>query len=187
MKNQIHNTIDFSIISFCQGDNNAIVNQYKTWLPELYLIAFRYVKDQENAEDIVADCFEKLLNLSIEKRKQKFIDEEVNLKALMIVMVKNKSLDFLKTSSNRSKIIDGFKNFLSTSTKNNSYKLFSDENFQKMLSCLPEKEQIILKMNIEGYKHEEISEKLKLSEKTISNSLSLSRAKIKSLWSIFME
>jgi DNA-directed RNA polymerase specialized sigma24 family protein len=42
-------------------------------------------------------------------------------------------------------------------------------------------------MNLEGYKHEEISEKLQLSEKSISNSLSLSRAKIKNLWSVFME
>lgn len=182
-----HTTIDLYLISFCEGDNTAIAKQYKQWLPELYLISYRYVKNQEQTEDIVADCFEKLLQMPLEKRKQKFIEEQINLKALMIVMVKNKCLDYLKTSKNRNRIIDGIKSFWATTTNNSAKELFSNESFETMLGCLPEKEQVILKMNIEGYKHEEISEQLKLSEKTISNSLSMSRKKIKNLWDIFME
>jgi RNA polymerase sigma-70 factor (ECF subfamily) len=182
-----HTAIELYLISFCEGDNTAIAKQYKLWLPELYLISYRYVKNQEQAEDVVADCFEKLLQMPFEKRKQKFIYEQINLKALMIVMVKNRCLDYLKTSKNRNRIIDGIKGLWSTTTNNSAKELFSNESFETMLSCLPEKEQLILKLNIEGYKHEEISEQLKLSEKTISNSLSMSRKKIKNLWDIFME
>jgi RNA polymerase sigma-70 factor (ECF subfamily) len=187
LKNLQNTTTDLFLISFCEGDNTAIATQYKCWLPELYLIAYRYTKNQEQAEDIVADCFEKLLQMPLEKRKQKFIEEEINLKALLIVIVKNKCLDYLKTTKNRTRIIDGIKSIWSTSTKNSATRIFTEESFETLLKCLPEREQVILKMNLEGYKHEEISEKLQLSEKTISNSLSLSRAKIKSLWSVFME
>lgn len=187
MKTQQHTTVNLYLISFCEGDNTAMAQQYKCWLPELYLIAFRFTKNQEQAEDVVADCFEKLLQMPIEKRNQKFIEGQINLKALLIVMVKNKSLDCLKTAKNRNRIIDGIKNLWNTTSNNNATAIFSNESFEKMLGCLPEKEQIILKMNIDGYKHEEISEKLQLSEKTISNSLSLSRTKIKNLWSVFME
>lgn len=187
MKNSQHNSPGLYLIAFCKGDNTAITTQYKCWLPELYLIAYRYTKNQEQSEDIVGDCFEKLLQMPLEKRKQKFIDGEINLKALLIVIVKNKCLDYIKTTKNRNRIIDGIKSIWSTSSNNTATTIFTNESFETLLKCLPEKEQVILKMNLEGYKHEEISEKLQLSEKSISNSLSLSRAKIKSLWSVFME
>lgn len=175
------------LISFCNGDNMAIVNNYKQWLKEFYLIAFYYLKNQEEAEDVVADCFEKLLLMSLEKRKEYFLDRQIDLKALMITIIKNKSLDVLKTKKNRNRIIDGIKYLFPTSSRNLSRKTFSDENFVTMMNCLPEKEQLVLKLNIEGYKNSEISEKLNISEKTVSNLLSISRSKIKNLWSIFME
>lgn len=187
LNNATPNSLFLYLIAFCEGDNAAIAKQYKQWLPELFLIAYRYVKNEVEAEDIVADCFEKLLRLSTEKRKQKFITEQINLKALLIVMVKNKSLDSLKMMKNRNRIIEGIKSLWPLATNNSSKIIFTNENFENLLSCLPEKEQIILKMNMEGYKHQEISQKLNLSEKTISNTLSITRIKIKNLWSTFME
>lgn len=175
------------LISFCKGDDTAITNKYKQWLPEFYLIAFRYLKNQEEAEDVVADCFEKLLLMTPEKRKENFLDKQINLKALMRVIVKNKSLDVLKIKKNRNRILDGIKDLFPTSSRNLSRKTFSDENFETMMNCLPEKEQLVLKLNIDGYKNFEISEKLNISEKTVSNLLSISRSKIKNLWTTFME
>lgn len=182
----MNNTNNY-IESFCNGDNKAIAAQYKLWLPQLYLIAFRYVKNHEIAEDVVSDCFEKLLLMPAEKRREKFIDEQINLKALLIVMVKNKSLDYIKVTENRNRIKEGLQWFLNKTTQNKIHEKFSEENFKRLVNCLPNKEQIILKMNLEGYKNEEISKKLELSEKSISNSLSLSRTKIKNLWHIFMD
>lgn len=181
------NTLSLFLKDFCNGNNEAIAMQYKLWLPELYVIAFRYVKNHEIAEDVVSDCFEKLLVMPIEKRREKFIEDQINLKALLIVMVKNKCLDNIKVKNNRNRIKDGLKWFLPRLAQNNVEEKFLEENFKILLECLPVKEQIILKMNLEGFKHEEISDKLQISEKSVSNSLSLSRSKIKSLWKIFME
>ena len=42
-------------------------------------------------------------------------------------------------------------------------------------------------MNIQGFSNEEIAKQLQLSEKTISNILSMARKKVKELWGLFME
>lgn len=187
MKVQEKQNIDLYLISFCQGDNNAIAKLHKQWIPELYLIAFRYVKSQEEAEDVVADCFEKLLKMPNEKRHQKFIVDQIDLKPLLIVIVKNKCLDVLKTNKNRNRIIEGIKSLWVSTTSNLAKQHIAAENFEKLASCLPEKERQILKLNIDGFKNQEISNQLNISEKTVSNSLSISRKKVKDLWGVFME
>lgn len=187
LKVQERQNIDLYLISFCQGDNNAIAKLHKHWIPELYLIAFRYVKSQEEAEDVVADCFEKLLKMSNEKRHQKFIVDQIDLKSLLIVIVKNKCLDVLKTYKNRNRIIEGIKSLWTSTASNLAEQNLVTENFEKLASFLPEKERKILKLNLDGFKNQEISSQLNISEKTVSNSLSISRKKVKDLWGVFME
>ena len=176
-----------SLLHFCDGDNKALCAIYSAWLPELYLIALRHVQSEHEAEDVVADCFEKLLKMPIAKRKQKFIVEEINLKALLLVMTKNQSLDVIKTKKNRTRIIDGLAKFIPKFGLNESKQTLTNDNFKMLLTCLPNKEMEILTLHLEGYTNQEIGIKLKLTEKTISNLLSVARKKVKELWKIFME
>lgn len=174
------------LISFCKGDNKSISALYKMWLPHLYLIAYQHLSSKEDAEDVVADCFEKLLSMPIALRKQKFIQDEINLKAFLIVMVKNRCLDKLKIQQNRLRIVDNIKSLFQKNSVNKVLDVFADQSMQQMLSCLPAKEQQILKMKIEGYNRDEISEELAIAPKTVSNSLSLSRSKMERMWKFFM-
>lgn len=180
-------TFHLNLVSFCLGDNNALGKLYQQWLPELYLVAFRYLKSSYEAEDVVADCFEKLLMMPVLKRQEKFIENQINIKALMIVIVKNKCLDHLKTTKNRGRIIDKIKIFFPSTTPNLVLRKFTEENFESLFVCLLDKEQIILRLNMAGFSHKEISAQLNISEKTISNTLSISRNKIRELWALFME
>nr|WP_315140440.1 RNA polymerase sigma factor [uncultured Flavobacterium sp.] len=180
-------TFHLNLVSFCQGDNNALGKLYQQWLPELYLVAFRYLKSSHEAEDVVADCFEKLLMMPVQKRQEKFIENQINIKALMIVIVKNKCLDHLKTNKNRGGIIDKIKNLWPSTTPNLAHKKFTEENFESLFVCLLDREQTILRLNMDGFSHQEISAQLNISEKTISNTLSISRNKIRELWALFME
>lgn len=171
---------------FADGDNHALSPLYKSWLPELYLVAYRYVNNETEAEDVVADCFEKLFRMSTAFRKQKFIEDEINLKALLLVMVKNKSLDVVKIKKNRNRIIDTIKDYIPVISINSGEQKLNNDTYLSMLKCLPEKEQKILSMYIDGYNLEEISQELNISEKTVSNLLSLSRKKLRLLWSSIM-
>jgi DNA-directed RNA polymerase specialized sigma24 family protein len=114
-----------NITLFCRGDNAAIGAIYKQWTLKLYVIAYGYLKSQEEAEDVVADCFEKLLLMRFEKRQQKFIEERIDLKAFLIVVVKNKSLDVLKTKNNRNQILDKVKYFMPVLAHNASKQSFT--------------------------------------------------------------
>jgi RNA polymerase sigma factor (sigma-70 family) len=172
---------------FCNGENHALSTLYKAWLPDLYLVAYRYVQSQQEAEDVVADCFEKVFAMPIKKRRQKFIEEEINIKALMLVMVKNKSLDVIKTKNTRSRIVDGIKKLLPKEVFNGAKQTLTDDNFKALLNCLPEKEKEILTLSISGFSNTEIGKQLNLSEKTIANMLSMARKKVKNLWKTFME
>ncbi|MCX6171787.1 MAG: sigma-70 family RNA polymerase sigma factor [Flavobacterium sp.] len=186
MKNSLH--IDaVSLQQFCNGDNQALGNLYSSYVPKFYLIAYRYVQSQQEAEDVVSDCFEKLFKMSIEKRKQKFIVEEIDIKALLMLMVKNRCLDVLKTRNNRSRIVDGIKKLLPVIGFNSVTETITEENFKLLLACLPQKEKTILSMSIEGFTNKEIAEEFQLSEKTIFNLLSIARKKVKELWNMFME
>jgi len=186
LKNSLHIPL-VSVKKFCNGDNQALGHLYHSLMPKLYLIAYRYLQSQEEAEDVVSDCFEKLFKMSIEKRKQKFIVEEIDIKALLLLMVKNRSLDVIKTKKNRNRIVDGIKNLLPRIGFNSVIETITEENFKLLLACLPQKEKTILSMSIEGYSNQEIAEQLQLSEKTIFNLLSISRKKVKELWNMFMD
>ena len=70
--------------------------------------------------------------MPLEKRKQKFIEGEINLKALLIVIVKNKCLDYIKTKKNSNRIIDGIKSIWSTSTNNTANTIFTYESFESL-------------------------------------------------------
>lgn len=176
-----------AIQQFSKGDNQALSLLYKVWLPELYLVAYRYVQSQQEAEDVVADCFEKLLSMPKAKRHQKFTEEEINIKALLLVMVKNKSLDVLKTKKTRTRIAEGIIKLLPIAGFNGAKKIITEDNFKALLSCLPQKEQQILTLSMQGFSNADIAQQLGLSEKTIANLLSLARKKVKEVWKTFME
>jgi RNA polymerase sigma factor (sigma-70 family) len=102
-------------------------------------------------------------------------------------MVKNKSLDVIKTKKNRNRIVDGIKKLLPKQVFNGAKQTLTDENFKALLNCLPEKEKEIITLSIAGYSTKEIGKQVNLSEKTIANMLSMARKKVKNLWKTFME
>ncbi|WP_438967308.1 RNA polymerase sigma factor, partial [Flavobacterium sp.] len=116
-----------------------------------------------------------------------FIEEDINMKALLLIMVKNKSLDIIKTKKNRNRILDGIKGFLPTISFNNAKQNLTNDNFKELLNCLPNKEKQILSLSIDGFTNAEIGEQFNLSEKTIANLLAMVRKKVKKLWNTFME
>ena len=102
-------------------------------------------------------------------------------------MVKNKSLDVIKTKKNRNRIVDGIRKFLPIEVFNGVKHTLTDYNFNALLTCLPEKEKQIIALSIAGFSTKEIGKQVNLSEKTIANMLSMARKKVKNLWKMFME
>ncbi len=170
---------------FCHGNNEAILPFYQSVRSQLYLTAYKFIKMKEDIEDVISDVFEKLLQMSPEKRKEKFLTENINLQSYMLTAIKNRCIDKIKISKNRTNIINDVQGEKPKSTQNDVWEKFILVSLEQLTKILPERDQHILKLKINGYKRNEISEMLNLSPKTVSNSLSMSRNKLKHFWNIF--
>ena len=175
-----------SLILFSNGNNDVVSDWFANWKAELFLVAYHYFRNTHDADDILSECFAKLIELNPNKRKEKFIDEEINVKSLLLVMVKNKCLDEIKQRQNRKRIIGEIMHLFNYSSFNKSIDNIDQACFTALCECLPEKERSILLLDIDGFSRQEIAVRTGLSEKTISNNLTLARKKVKELWEDFM-
>ena len=171
-----------SLDLFCKGENQVLAHLYKVLVPELNAVAYRYVKSEAEAEDVVADCFEKLLKMPNDRRMQKFISNKINIKALLFLMVRNQSLDVLKINKNRTRILEGIQKEFPKLALNESYSNYTQSNFYALLATFPEKEKLVLTLTMEGFTKEEIVNNMGISQKTVSNLLCNARRKVKTNW-----
>lgn len=175
-----------AIEDFINGNNAPIEVYYKQWKAELFLVAYHYLRNKQDAEDALADCFEKLMNMNDDSRKLKFDQQKVELKPLLLVMLRNRCLDLIRSKVNRRRIQDNiFKSTKETSAHEEAI-IIDKESFKRLCHSLKAKESQILKMHIDGHGHDEIASELTLSEKTIKNSISLTKKKVRLIWHKFM-
>lgn len=168
-------SINPDILAFCNGDDAVVAKIYLEWTSELYLVAYRYLRNKQDAEDVIANLFEKLLHMSLERRKKQLIDDGINLKVLLLVALKNKCLDKLKTEKNRKRILNSIHSLFDNHSRNNIWETYSNEAVEAIIAMLPEQERKIFKMKLDGFDRIETGQSMNLSVKSVSNSLSKSR------------
>lgn len=150
---------------------------FKKHASELLMIAYFYLKDMDAAKDAVADCFEKLLKNEIVLDRN---PEEV--KAWLIVVVKNHAKDILKQKKNRLHLLSLFSfDYLS---ENNWYKKVEKESLDRAMNHLTPKEAEVFKLHLEGYSNDEIKDKLSVSYATVKNQLYDAKKKLRKIWEI---
>ena len=146
--------------------NREIEKVVKKYANLVYRVAFTMLKNQSDAEDIFQDVFMKLCTENVS-----FISEE-HQKAWIIRVTKNKCLDFLKRSCNK------------TSTEldeNIEYKTKEDKTgiIDEVLK-LPDKYRIVIYLfYFEGYKISEMSSILEINESTLKSQLVKAREMLK--------
>lgn len=150
---------------------------FKKYSSELLMSAYYLLKDMDDAEDAVSACFEKLL-----KNEVVLYREEEEIKAWLLVVIKNYCLDYLKTGNNRHKIIS-LLNF-DYLTNNKWYDKVEKDNLNRLLQLLTPKEAEVFRLHFDGYSNEEIATKLDVSYSTIKNQLYDAKKKLRKLWAI---
>lgn len=168
---------------FVNGDNQRLSSIYETYYATLLLTAFYYTKNEEKSKAVVSDVFVKLLNYSLQKRKDNLSDVNEKIETFLKVVVKNKCFDNLKVEKNRRGILNGIYH-LSNRSIDKDYFLTGD--FEKMIDILPNRQKEVLSLHIAGFDNHEISSQLGITYNTTKNTLSTSKKKIKNLWKHFM-
>lgn len=141
----------------------------------LYSIAYRFVENQEVAEDIIQDSFVKLWEKRSELKKLK------SVRAFAITMVKNASLDKvrMKKYTVGEEILN---NRMGTSGEFENKEKVS--MVKKIIADLPEQQRKVIELrDIDGMEFYEIEEILNMEQVTIRANLSIARKKVRTSFS----
>jgi RNA polymerase sigma factor (sigma-70 family) len=165
-------------IEFINGNDLALARLYEDLFQPLLFVSIKYTHDLEISRDIISELFTTLLETSLEDRSVKW-KEVREIKAFLIILIRNKSIDAIRTRTNRSKLCNDWIKNQKTETE---IGYIIEEYTEQCLSHLNKDEKSLILLHLEGYKNQEIGKKFNYSEKTVRNKLSLSRKKLVYIW-----
>jgi RNA polymerase sigma-70 factor (ECF subfamily) len=171
---------------YALGKNDLMTMLYSQYKLPLLMVAYKYLRCEKSSEDIVADTFEKLIVMSTKDRQQLIETLKINPIAYLSIIVKNKSLDALRKTKNRYRILDSVKQLVTTEVDNEAYVKFLDEGLELMLAKLEPREKEIIQLHINGFSNDEISEKLNLKYNTVKNNIYEAKLKLRCIWKCAM-
>lgn len=151
------------LIKQCQNKSSRAFDElYKTYASLVYGICLRYTKDKPEAEDLMQECFIKLLN-KIEDYEFKGSFEGWLRRLTVnnaINYIRSKRNNILSEDVNEYEIPDG-------KVDNNIISEMSAQEIISVINKLPDGYRMVFNLHvIEGYKHTEIAELLKISDIT---------------------
>lgn len=158
------------IIKQCvAGNRKAQKALYDKYSRMVLRTVMNYIKDKDNAMDVVHDSFMKIF------KKLSAIDNEKDLEAWMRTVTINTSIDFLRKAKRLEYIENDNDALLHLTTEDTSHQIAHNE-LRRQVELLPEGAKCILNLYaIEGYNHREIAEMLNISEGTSKSQLSRAR------------
>ena len=148
--------IDSLIVDCRLYDSKAQEELYKHYYPRLFNYLKRTIPDNHELASIVNDSFIKAFN-NIEK----FSPNGSGFEAWMKTIVKNTALDHLRKEKRNLPLI---RTDALAETSRESVYPDTPESVLEMIHQLPEVSRKVVVLYIEGYKHKEIADFLKISE-----------------------
>jgi RNA polymerase sigma-70 factor (ECF subfamily) len=154
--------LQFLIQGCQQGNQKAQLQVYKLYSEAMYFVACRYVKDEEEAKDIMQEGFLKAF-----QNIHKNIEPKAFGSWLKRIII-NQCLDRLRKKTIETVSLENHPVEPVTDDENwNIDGGITREQVEKALEELPDKYQWVLKLYLmEGYDHTEISEILNITVKT---------------------
>ncbi|MBK9103967.1 MAG: RNA polymerase sigma factor [Saprospiraceae bacterium] len=148
---------------------------YDTFSPRMYPLCCRYVKDPDDAEDVLVTAFTHILDRIGQYRG------EGSLEGWIKRVVINEALSFLRKKKNM---------YMTTAIEDvgvepvspHSHDPLAEEDLLRMIGELPAGYRAVFNMYaIDGYSHKEIATQLNISENTSKSQLSRARVYLQKL------
>lgn len=160
--------IDAKVISgFIKGKKRAFDKIYHAYSPGMYAIALRYVKDEDQAKDVLQNSFIKLY-----KSRDNF-DPSGSIGAYIKRITINTALDEIR----KSKRFESIDETMVLSESDDEFELENDsnQNYEQLLALiqeLPDGYRMVFNLFVfENLKHKEIAEYLNISVNTSKTQL----------------
>lgn len=149
------------------GDEPTFNLVYSQYSGKIYKLAFRFLKDAEQSEEIVQEAF---INLWLSKEK---LDPSGNIWLYLYVIARRLALNALKKIYKSADLLEKLIYNIQEAHSNTEEEILAHdlEQFTKMvISKLPKQQQLIFTLSrIEGLSHKEIATQLKISPNTVKN------------------
>ncbi|WP_184548831.1 RNA polymerase sigma factor [Mucilaginibacter sp. FT3.2] len=149
------------------GDESAFDMIYETYCSKVYRLAFRFLKDAEQSEEIVQECF---LNLWLSRQK---LNPEGNIWLYLYVIAKRLSLNALRQICQSRQLTEQLINHITTAHNNTEEDVLMHdlEQFaEQIINKLPKQQQLIFRLSrVEHLTHKEIADQLHISPNTVKN------------------
>nr|WP_246865781.1 RNA polymerase sigma factor [Croceivirga thetidis] len=152
--------MQLELIELCKANNRkAQMQLYRKYCDGMFCVAMRFLKNQDDAEDVLQESFIKAF-----QRLEQF-SGQVTFGAWLKRIVVNGCIDFLKSKHQRTIELDeGYMHVSEDEDWQVETEVHLDE-VKKSIESLPEKYKYVVQLFlIEGYDHAEISEILNISE-----------------------
>ncbi len=151
------------------GDKEAFEALFKKFSKRIYYFSISYLKNENDAEEIVQELFIRIWN------KRANLDQAKNIKAYLFKIAVNIIYDYIRHKN----IEDAFKeyakvNFDISSNETWHQVAFDDMKIKmdKLVSMMPQQRRKIFLMSREdGLSNEEIAHKIGVSKRTVENHL----------------
>ncbi|MCM4167286.1 RNA polymerase sigma-70 factor [Arenibacter sp. H213] len=152
---------------------------FDTLYSPLCLFAHKYLEDIDDSKDVVQDVFLKIW------QKKIIIKDKSAAKSYLYTAVRNKCLDFLKSSYSQKK-----EQRIGLDIKQLEGDAFfarevllveTTEIIDKALNSLPKKHKRIIRLGMDGLSNEQIAEHLQVSVNTIKSQKKLAYSKLRLL------
>lgn len=149
------------------GDESAFTAVYELYSEKVYRLAFRFLKDKEQSEEIVQETF---INLWLSREK---LNREGNMWLYLYVISKRLSLNALRQVGKSSHLFENLLRHISELQNTTEEEVLAHdlENYAvKLIEKLPRQQQLVFKLSrVEGLSHKEIAEQLQISPNTVKN------------------
>ncbi len=164
----MHKEINSSYIQqLIAGDEAAFDFIYETYCSKVYRVAFRFLKDSEQSQEIVQECF---INLWTSREK---LNPEGNIWLYLYVIAKRLSLNALRQICQSRVLTESLINRVATVHNNTEEDVLVhdlEHYAEQIISKLPKQQQLIFRLSrVEHLTHKEIADQLHISPNTVKN------------------
>ena len=171
MNLNIYSDSEDKLIEKCLSDNRKAQQKlYEHYAPKMLGVCIRYVKDRDQAEEIMIGGFIKVFNKLDQFKKQGSFEgwiRRIMVNECLTFIRKNKSI-YLEVDIEAARATPDYSNLESN---------LQAEELLQMIHELPTGYQTVFNLYaIEGYSHKEIAEHLAISENTSKSQLSRARS-----------
>ena len=155
-------------------DRTSQRQMYELLAPRLYIVCKRYLKQDIEIEEALADAFYTIFT------KMDQLKENLAFEVWAKRIVVNQCLLTIRKKKDFNMYLDDVPAQPLAENSNDTF--LEEEDLLKLLNYLPEGAKTVFVLYaIEGYSHKEIAEQLGISEGTSKSQLNVSRTKLKEL------